>query len=78
MERVELAVNYVDGLDRLMTRYQVLKVEPHIVEEFYPEFKINALERIALRGMEGYYNELKRLGLAREAEAMIRDRIIYE
>lgn len=77
MEKTEVASQYTDGLDQLMVRYAVLKEEPHVVEEFYPDLKIKDLERIALRGMWAYYKELSQLGLGIPAKARIREGLAY-
>ena len=77
MERTELATGYIDGLDQLMVRYAVLKEEPHIVEEFYPDLKIKDLEKLAFRGMWAYYKELQNLGLGIDAKRRIREGLVY-
>jgi len=77
MAKTELASQYIDGLDQLMVRYAVLKEEPHIIEEFYPELKIKEIEKLALRGMWGYYKELNQFGLGASAKARIREGLVY-
>lgn len=77
MANTELASQYIDGLDQLMVRYAVLKEEPHIIEEFYPDLKIKELEKVILRGMWANYKELKDLGLGEFAKARIREGLVY-
>lgn len=77
MALTELANQYIDGLDQAMVRYAVLKEEPHIIEEFYPELKLKELEKVILRGMWSYYKELDQFGLGASAKARIREGLVY-